>query len=86
MTTELSEVTKLITEVVNQNDRNQGIDFGAHISSIDPICSEAVEAALAPVLPNVYLNNTESNLKESTVVVKPIVCAVIVSAARQHEP
>lgn len=85
MTTNLSEVTKLITDVVNENDHNQGIDFGAHISSIDPICSAAVEAALAPILPNVYLNSAESITKESTVVVKPVVCAVIVSEAEQGE-
>ena len=67
------------------NERNQGMDFGAHISSIDPICSAAVEAALVPILPNVYLGGAESGAKESTVVVKPVVCAVMVREQERRE-
>ena len=85
MTAELSEVTKLVTATVNENERNQGMDFGAHISSIDPICSAAVEAALVPILSNVYLGGAESGAKESTVVVKPVVCAVMVREQERRE-
>ena len=96
MTAELSEVTKLVTATVNENERNQGMDFGAHISSIDPICSAAVEAALVPILPNVYLGGAESGAKESTVVVmgssslvfwvvKPVMCAVMVREQERRE-
>lgn len=85
MTAELSEVTKLVTATVNENERNQGMDFGAHISSIDPICSAAVEAALVPILPNVYLGGAELGAKESTVVVKPVVCAVMVREQERRE-
>ena len=85
MTAELSEVTKLVTATVNENERNQGMDFGAHISSIDPICSAAVEAALVPILPHVYLGGAESGAKASPVVVKPVVCAVMVREQERRE-
>ena len=61
---------------VNEHDHNHGIDFGAHISSIDPISSSALDASLFPVLPNIYLGGTAAKVKESTTVVQPIPCAV----------
>lgn len=70
---------------VNEHDRNHGIDFGAHISSIDPISSSALDASLFPVLPNVYLGGTTAKVKESTTVVQPIVCAVRVRAGETSD-
>lgn len=57
----LQEVCQLVLETANSNDHGAGLDFGAHISAIDPIGPEAIGAALVPLEPHAFLGGASSS-------------------------
>ena len=55
-----ADLLRDITEAVNENNKTAGIDYGAHVASIDPISSSLAGAALFPVSPNPLLQSPAS--------------------------
>lgn len=77
----VSNLTRQIMEVVNTHDHNNGIDFGAHISSIDPISSSLLGASLFPNLPHPMLGSTVSSSPRFSTVVNPEVLVIRMQGA-----